>query len=77
MLAPEVIHMQELPSLVQDQGIDTSRLSISGHSMGGHGALTIGLKNPVRGDVLVLSALCVMSAPGAGAGADAAASCDP
>lgn len=26
--------------------VDTSRAGISGHSMGGHGALTIGLKNP-------------------------------
>jgi len=28
--------------------IDTSRLGIFGHSMGGHGALTIGLRNPDR-----------------------------
>jgi S-formylglutathione hydrolase len=28
--------------------IDTSRAAITGHSMGGHGALTIGLKNPDR-----------------------------
>lgn len=26
--------------------LDTSRASITGHSMGGHGALTIALKNP-------------------------------
>jgi S-formylglutathione hydrolase len=26
--------------------LDCSRMSICGHSMGGHGALTIGLKNP-------------------------------
>jgi S-formylglutathione hydrolase len=26
--------------------VDSARASISGHSMGGHGALTIGLKNP-------------------------------
>lgn len=26
--------------------LDLSRMSIFGHSMGGHGALTIGLKNP-------------------------------
>lgn len=28
--------------------VDTSRAGISGHSMGGHGALTIGMKNPQR-----------------------------
>jgi len=28
--------------------VDASRAAISGHSMGGHGALTIGLKNPER-----------------------------
>jgi S-formylglutathione hydrolase len=26
--------------------LDTTRCSITGHSMGGHGALTIALKNP-------------------------------
>ena len=39
---------QELPKAVFgafDQ-IDSSRVSISGHSMGGHGALTLFLKNP-------------------------------
>ncbi len=40
---------QELPSLVAKiDGLDASRASISGHSMGGHGALSIGLKNPDR-----------------------------
>jgi S-formylglutathione hydrolase len=28
--------------------VDTARAGIAGHSMGGHGALTIGLKNPQR-----------------------------
>ncbi|XP_071720813.1 S-formylglutathione hydrolase-like [Rutidosis leptorrhynchoides] len=39
--------VKELPKLVTDNfpEIDTSRASISGHSMGGHGALTIYLKN--------------------------------
>jgi S-formylglutathione hydrolase len=37
----------ELPALVNEHfPVDSSRLSISGHSMGGHGALTIALKNP-------------------------------
>ena len=43
---------QELPSLLAEHDVDTSRASIFGHSMGGHGALTIGLKNPVGGVTL-------------------------
>jgi len=39
----------ELPALVAAEfPVDDSRVSISGHSMGGHGALTIALKNPGR-----------------------------
>ncbi len=39
--------IDELPSLINTEfAIDGSRVSIAGHSMGGHGALTIGLKNP-------------------------------
>jgi S-formylglutathione hydrolase len=39
----------ELPSLVnRDFPVDDSRVGIFGHSMGGHGALTIALKNPGR-----------------------------
>ena len=38
---------QELQALVMDNfPIDCARQGITGHSMGGHGALTIGLKNP-------------------------------
>lgn len=39
--------VKELPSLLREYfpQLDTSRASISGHSMGGHGALTIYLKN--------------------------------
>ena len=39
---------QELPKVVFEnfQQIDSSRVSITGHSMGGHGALTLFLKNP-------------------------------
>ena len=41
--------MQELPALVGNHfPIDMSRQSIFGHSMGGHGALTLALKNPDR-----------------------------
>lgn len=39
----------ELPALVGDAfPADLSRQGITGHSMGGHGALTIGLKNPQK-----------------------------
>lgn len=40
--------LQELPALLAAHmpSLDTSRASITGHSMGGHGALTIALKNP-------------------------------
>ncbi len=37
---------QELPDLINAFPIDPSRCSIMGHSMGGHGALVIGLRNP-------------------------------
>lgn len=42
---------KELPSLMQTESefsswYQQSNISITGHSMGGHGALTIGLKNP-------------------------------
>ena len=38
----------ELPQVVAEAcpQVDISRAAITGHSMGGHGALTIGLKNP-------------------------------
>lgn len=40
---------QELPALVESQfPLDPARRGIFGHSMGGHGALTIALKNPQR-----------------------------
>ena len=40
---------EELPALAEEYfPVDMSRQSISGHSMGGHGALTLGLKNPSR-----------------------------
>ena len=39
--------VKELPKVLSENfdQLDTSRASISGHSMGGHGALTIFLKN--------------------------------
>ena len=41
--------VEELPSLVASSlPVDHDRVGITGHSMGGHGALTIGLRNPDR-----------------------------
>lgn len=41
--------VSELPKLVNaNLPVDSERVSIMGHSMGGHGALTIGLKNPSK-----------------------------
>lgn len=38
---------KELPALVNANfNVDSSRVSLFGHSMGGHGALTLALKNP-------------------------------
>ncbi|MBQ0721499.1 MAG: S-formylglutathione hydrolase [Gammaproteobacteria bacterium] len=41
--------VDELPALLAANfAIDSTRASIAGHSMGGHGALTIALRNPQR-----------------------------
>jgi len=51
----------ELPSLVEGtfKGKLTGKKSISGHSMGGHGALTLALKNPgVFASVSAFSPIC-------------------
>ena len=40
--------VEELPALIDAQFQTTGARSISGHSMGGHGALVIALKNPGR-----------------------------
>lgn len=39
---------EELPTLIEAKFPASDRRAISGHSMGGHGALTIALKNPGR-----------------------------
>ena len=40
---------EELPALIAEHfPVDTARQSITGHSMGGHGALTIALRSPSR-----------------------------
>lgn len=40
--------VNELPALIESAFPVSGRRAISGHSMGGHGALTIGLLNPTR-----------------------------
>ncbi len=41
--------VSELHELVQTQfGVSKDRISLSGHSMGGHGALTLGLRHPEK-----------------------------
>lgn len=40
--------VEELPALIEANFPVSERRAISGHSMGGHGALTIALKNPAR-----------------------------
>jgi S-formylglutathione hydrolase len=53
---------QELPKLLaRDLPVDTQRMGIFGHSMGGHGALTLALRNP--GLFKSLSALAPIAAP--------------
>ncbi len=52
----------ELPKLIGAHlPADLTRQTIAGHSMGGHGALTIGLKNPGR--FRAISAFAPISAP--------------
>jgi S-formylglutathione hydrolase len=50
-----------LPRVTSAYGIDASRLGIFGHSMGGHGALTLALRHPGR--FQSLSALAPICAP--------------
>jgi S-formylglutathione hydrolase len=54
--------VDELPAIIgANFKADTSRSGIFGHSMGGHGALTIGLKNPEK--YRSLSAFAPIAAP--------------
>jgi S-formylglutathione hydrolase len=54
--------VDELPALVAASfPVDGSRASILGHSMGGHGALVIGLRNPAR--YRSISAFAPIAAP--------------
>jgi S-formylglutathione hydrolase len=50
-----------LPRIGQDLPVDAARLGITGHSMGGHGALTLALRHP--GAFKSLSALAPICAP--------------
>lgn len=52
--------VEELPALVKKNfAADPERQGISGHSMGGHGALTIGLKNPrTFGSISAFAPIC-------------------
>lgn len=51
--------VRELPDLVGQFPVDLARAGISGHSMGGHGALTIALRNPGRfRSVTAFSPIC-------------------
>ena len=50
-----------LPLVVESFGIDASRIGIFGHSMGGHGALTLALKHPQR--FASVSAFAPIAAP--------------
>jgi S-formylglutathione hydrolase len=42
--------LNELPAVVAEnfKSVDTSNMSIFGHSMGGHGALVLALRNPSK-----------------------------
>jgi len=54
---------EELPALVAQQfPVDVKRQGITGHSMGGHGALTVALRHPRR--FRSVSALAPIVAPG-------------
>ncbi|MEH6576295.1 MAG: S-formylglutathione hydrolase [Amphritea sp.] len=51
--------VNELPQLIEREFPVTAQRAISGHSMGGHGALTIALKNPgVFSSVSAFSPIC-------------------
>lgn len=52
---------EELPQLIEENFAVNKKRAISGHSMGGHGALTLGLKNPHR--YTSISAFSPISSP--------------
>ncbi|KMT65332.1 S-formylglutathione hydrolase [Catenovulum maritimum] len=51
--------VNELPEIIQNNFPVNKQQGISGHSMGGHGALTIGLKNPEKySSISAFSPIC-------------------
>ncbi len=51
--------VDELPLVIEENFPVTTRKAISGHSMGGHGALTIGIKNPAQySSISAFSPIC-------------------
>ncbi|MGE3724193.1 MAG: S-formylglutathione hydrolase [Candidatus Sericytochromatia bacterium] len=53
--------LNELPTLIQSEFLTTDRAAIAGHSMGGHGALVLALRNPER--YTSVSAFAPIAAP--------------
>ena len=53
--------VRELPELLKELPLDVSRMGICGHSMGGHGALTLALRHP--GVFRSVSAFAPIAAP--------------
>lgn len=54
--------LHELPTVLAELPLDWQRVGISGHSMGGHGALVLALRNPGRfGSVSAISPICAPS----------------
>lgn len=51
----------ELPTLIQSEFLTTDKAAIAGHSMGGHGALVLALRNPER--YTSVSAFAPIAAP--------------
>ena len=55
-------YVERLPALVAEHfPVRASRMGIAGHSMGGHGALTIGLTNPAYLTVSAFAPICAPS----------------
>lgn len=58
----ETYLLAELPAVLSGLPLDWTRAGISGHSMGGHGALVLALRNPGRfRSVSALSPICAPS----------------
>lgn len=53
--------LDELPTLIQSEFLTSDKAAIAGHSMGGHGALVLALRNPER--YTSVSAFAPIAAP--------------